>query len=30
MISYIENKKDENNPCQIYIMSINTSKEKAD
>lgn len=30
MISYIENEKDKNNPCQIYIMSINTIKEKAD
>lgn len=29
MISYIENKKDKNNLCQIYVMSINTSKEKS-
>lgn len=29
MISYIENENDKNNPCQIYIMSINTSKEKS-
>lgn len=29
MISYIENEKDKNNPFQIYIMSMNTSKEKS-
>lgn len=29
MVSYIENKNDKNNPFQIYIMSINTSKEKS-